>query len=145
MSDMGEQLGYNFQKSGSNLSGTASAYTNGQGAILGGMAAEAAKVGNAIEGGNKQQIADSLIEAANRMAEMRKVAANQIEAVTGSKDSNRIQEKENQIEMQRQGMIAEIMAWSKGEMQINPLEGFKNMIRTAMDGSIPQWLHEMKM
>ena len=143
MSNLGEQLGYNFQQSGSRLSGTASAYTNGQGAILGAMAGVATSVGTAIQGGNKQQIADSLIAAANHMAEMRKVAANQTN-LSGSIDNNRIQEKEKQIEMQKQRMIAEIMAWAKGEIQINPLEGFKNMIRTALDGSIPQWLHETK-
>lgn len=145
MSTIGQEVSTMFVQSGGRLSDTSSRYTNSQGAIIAGMANSAEKVADATANGNKNQTKEALIAAANDLAELRKAAVGQRWAgSTASFTDSSIKEEEQEIESQKQGMIQQAINWFNGQLEMNPFEAFKDMMRTALDGGIPTWLHNTK-
>lgn len=140
MASIGEMLSSMFQQSGNRYSRSMGTYTGSQGTIISGMASVAGKIANATVGGDKNQIKESLIEAANKLAEMRKISVRQ-RGFSAIGNDALVQQQEFEIESQKQNMIAGIMAWFNGQLKINPFEGFKEMMKTALDGAIPTWLY----
>ena len=145
MSTIGQQLSTQFTQSGNRQSNTSSTYTNSQGDIIGGMAQSAGKLADAAASGNPYQTKEALIEAANNLADLRMQAVEKRHV--GSTESLKdffIKQEKLKIESEKQNSIAQAIAWFNGQVKMNPFEAFKDMMRKALDGGIPSWLHDTK-